>query len=661
MASLRPPLAISFLLPALVAAPPQVHGLSLSSLDRRVAPGDDFFAYANGAWLDSSMPGVMGLLGNLTNEQVAALIQAAAASKAPAGSDRRKLGDCYISLLDEATIEAKGLDPLRPTLQAIAAISDRQALARQLGTTLSTKSLFDFGVSPDPDDSSRYVPFLDQGRLGMPDRSYYLEDSKDMAFIRTQYLEHVTFLLKLAGLPDPEAHAAGVLDLETRLAQVHTSQEETMDVLKGNNHWRRTDFATKAPGLDWEAYFGAAKLQGPKIFVVRQPSAFTGLSALTATVPLETWKDYLAFQALQHRAQVLPRAVSRQSYYFNQKVLAGASGSPKRWESAVAQTNEALGELVGKAYVARYFPPADKAHIQKMVAHLKAAFRSRIEPLEWMAPATKAKALAKLEAMRVGVGSPDQWQNYSGLKIVAGDAFGNAERAERFRYACALRKLGRPVDPSEWNMTPQTVNAFYQPSRNALNLPAAFLQPPMFDPAHSDAINYGAIGAVIGHEISHGFDDMGAHFDATGTLRNWWTPQDLRHFQDSGQQLVKQYDAYQPLPDLHVNGSFTLGENIADLAGLAAAYDAYHSSLNGHEAPLVQGFTGDQQFFLSFAQMWRADAGEAWLRKQIHTDPHAPNQYRVDTVRNFDAWYTAFQVKPGQALYLAPAERVRIW
>ena len=661
MASLRPSLAISFLLPALVAAPPQAHGLSLSSLDRRVAPGDDFFAHANGAWLDSSMPGVMGLLWNLTNERVAALIQAAAASKAPIGSDRRKLGDYYTSLLNEPAIEAKGLKPLRPTLKAIAAISNRQALARQLGAMLATKSLFDFGVSLDPDDSNRYVPFLDQGRLGMPDRSYYLEDSKDMAFIRTQYLEHVTVLLKLAGLPDPEAHAARVLDLETRLAQVHISQEETRDVLKGNNHWSQTDFTAKAPGLDWEAFFAAAKLQGSKIFVVWQPTAFTGLSALTSTVPLETWKDYLVFHALQHRAQVLPRAVSRQSDYFNQKVLAGASSSPKRWMTAVDQTNRALGDVVGKAYVAHYFPPADKASIRGMVSHLKAAFRSRIERLDWMAPATKAKALAKLEAMQVGVGNPDHWQNYSGLKIVAGDAFGNAERAEHFRYACALRKLGRPVNRAEWNTTPQTVNAYYQPGRNALYLPAAFLQPPMFDPTHSDAINYGAIGTVIGHEISHGFDDMGAHFDATGTLRNWWTPQDLRHFQDSGQHLVKQYDAYLPLPDLHVNGSLTLGENIADLAGLAAAYDAYHFSLNGHEAPLVQGFTGDQQFFLSFAQMGRADATEASLRKQIHTDPHAPNQYRVNTVRNFDAWYTAFQVKPGQALYLTPAERVRIW
>lgn len=661
MVSLRPLLATILLLPALVGAPPQVHGLSLSSLDRRVAPGDDFFTYANGAWLDSSMPGVMGLLWDLTNERVAALIQAAAASKAPIGSDRRKLGDFYTSLLNEPAIEAKGLKPLRPTLKAIAAISNRQALARQLGAMLATKSLFDFGVSLDPDDSSRYVPFLDQGRLGMPDRSYYLEDSKDMAFIRTQYLEHVTVLLKLAGLPNPEAHAARVLDLETRLAQVHISQEETRDVLKGNNHWSQTDFTAKAPGLDWEAFFAAAKLQGSKIFVVWQPTAFTGLSALTSAVPLETWKDYLVFHALQHRAQVLPRVVSRQSDYFNHKVLAGASGSPKRWKTAVDQTNWALGDLVGKTYVAHYFPPADKASIRGMVSHLKAAFRSRIERLDWMAPATKAKALAKLEAMQVGVGNPDQWQNYSGLKIVAGDAFGNAERAEHFRYACALRKLVRPVDRSEWNTTPQTVNAFYQRGRNALYLPAAFLQPPMFDPAHSDAINYGAIGAVIGHEISHGFDDMGAHFDATGTLRNWWTPQDLRHFQDSGQHLVKQYDAYLPLPDLHVNGSLTLGENIADLAGLAAAYDAYHFSLNGHEAPLVQGFTGDQQFFLSFAQMWRADATEASLRKQIHTDPHAPNQYRVNTVRNFDAWYTAFQVKPGQALYLTPAERVRIW
>jgi predicted metalloendopeptidase len=649
-------------------------------MDRSVAPGDDFFAHANGTWVKrTEIPADRGSFGvgqevaDLTDRRTATLIKAAAASKAPSGSDLRKIGDCYTSFMDEKAIEAKGLSPLKPTFKAIEAIRDRSDLARYLGSTLRadvdvlnatnyyTANLFGLWVAQDLDEPTRYAPFLLQGGLGLPERSYYLDPSEGMAAIRAQYLAHVTAMLKLAGLPDAATRAAAVVDLETRMAKVHASREESGDVLKGNNHWSRADFAKKAPGLDWETYFAAAGLNQPEVFVVWQPAAFTGLSALTAEVSFDIWRDYLTFHALQHRSRVLPKAVVDQSFSFYGKVLSGASRPRDRWKYGVDQTNQALGEVVGKAYVARHFPPAEKARAQAMVANLIAAFRSRIEQLDWMAPATKAKAIAKLTVLKVGVGYPDRWQDYRGLKIVAGDAFGNAERAERFEYARNLRKLGQPIDRTEWVMTPQTVNAVNLPVMNALNFPAAILQPPYFDPKRPMVMDYGSIGAVIGHEISHSFDDSGSLFDATGKLNNWWTPEDLKHFQASADQLVKQYDAYQPFPGLHINGKQTLGENIADVAGLAAAYDAYRLSLGGKVAPVMQGFTGDQQFFISYAQSWREKTRDPLLRQQILTDGHAPAAYRPATVRNLDAWYTAFQVKTGQALYLAPADRVKVW
>lgn len=680
------PLIVCLAASLLVAAPPPkdpqttLQGLDLPSMDHSVAPGDAFYAYANGAWAkrteipaDRGTYGVDSEVTDLTDRRTAALIKAAAAGGAPAGSELRKIGDCYTSFMDQATIEVLGLRPLAPTFKAIAGLRNRKELAHFLGTTLradvdvlnathlETPNLFGLWVAQDLDHPTRYAPFLLQGGLGLPERSYYLDLSKGMAEIRAQYLAHVTAMLKLAGEADAPAKAAAVVDLETRIAKAHVSREATNDVLKGNNHWTRAEFGTKAPGLDWGAFFAAARLTRPKVFVVWQPTAVTGLSALVAEAPLATWQAYLTFHALQKRARVLPRAVEEQSFSFYGKVLSGASQPRERWVYGVAATNNTLGEAVGKAYVARHFPPEEKVRAQRMVANLIAAFRTRIQHLAWMTPETKAKAVAKLATLKVGVGYPDRWRDYRELKIVAGDAFGNAERAERFEYQRNMRKLGRPIDRTEWVMTPQTVNAVNLPVMNALNFPAAILQPPYFDPKRPVVMDYGAIGAVIGHEISHSFDDSGSLFDATGKLSNWWTPEDLKHFQASADQLVKQYDAYRPFPDLAINGKQTLGENIADVAGLAAAYDAYHLTLSGKPAPVVQGFSGDQQFFISYAQSWREKAREPVLRQQILTDGHAPASYRPATVRNLDAWYDAFQVKPGQALYLAPTDRVKIW
>jgi predicted metalloendopeptidase len=439
------------------------------------------------------------------------------------------------------------------------------------------------------------------------------------------------------------------------------SRAESEEVLKGNNHWSAAEFPQRAPGLDWPAYFAGAGLAQQREFVVWQPGAVTGISALAASVPLETWKDYLRFHLIDQLSGYLPKAFMAEEFAFHQKVLSGTPEQQPRWKRAVEETNAALGEAVGKLYVAKYFPPAEKARAEAMVRNLVAAFATRIDRLDWMAPATRAKAKAKLSALKVGVGYPDHWRDYSGLEVVRGEAFGNARRAQLFDYHYNLGKLGRPVDRGEWVMTPQLVNAVNLPAMNSLNFPAAILQPPNFDPQRDAVMDYGAIGAVIGHEISHSFDDQGALFDASGKLQNWWTQSDFAHFEAAGKRLIEQYDAYHPFPDISVNGRQTLSENIADVAGLADSFDGWRLSLHGDPAPTLEGFSGEQLFFLSFAQTWRRKSREPALRRQVVTDGHSPAEYRADTVRNLDAWYDAFKVVPGQKLYLAPPDRVRVW
>ncbi|HLN58602.1 MAG TPA: M13 family metallopeptidase [Thermoanaerobaculia bacterium] len=655
-------------------------GIDLDGIDRSVAPGDNFFAYANGTWLktteipaDRSSYGIGSMLDELTSQRTAALIKEAASSRGPAGSEARKIGDYYSSYMDEAAIEAKGLRPLEPALARIAGIADKQALARAIGGTLRadvdvlnatnfhTGNLLGLWVAQDLDEPAKYSPFLLQGGLGMPDREYYLDSSPRMAEIRLKYQAHIAAVLKLARVADAEAKAARIFDLEHSIARTHWGRAESEDVVRGNNHWTRQDFEKNAPGLDWAAFFAEAGLGREPVFVVWQPSAVTGISALVAAQPLETWKDYLVFRSIERASPFLPKAFGDEAFAFYGQVLTGTPKQRDRWKRGVAATNAALGEAVGKLYVRRYFPAPEKARAQEMVRNLIEAFRQRIDRLDWMAPETKARARAKLATLKVGVGYPDKWRDYSGLEIVRGDVLGNAERAGLFEYRRNLKKLGQPIDRDEWVMTPQTVNAVNLPVMNAMNFPAAILQPPYFDSARTAAMNYGATGATIGHEVSHSFDDQGALFDETGRLHNWWTREDFAHFQAAAAALVKQYDGYRPFPDLAVNGKLTLSENIADVAGLAAAYDAYRLSLGGKEAPVVQGLSGDKQFFLAFTQSWRQKIREPALRQRILTDSHSPGEYRADTVRNLDAWYDAFDVKPGEKLYLAPAGRVRVW
>jgi predicted metalloendopeptidase len=664
----------------LMAQQARTPGLDRAGMDPAVKPGDNFFDYANGTWLkqtdipaDRSTYGASAILIELTDRRVADLIQETAKANAPAGSDLRKIGDYYASFMDTTAIDAAGLEPLQPALDSIAAIRDRTDLARVLGsglradvdvlnnTNVYTENLFGLWVAQDLDDPTHYSPFLLQGGLGMPDRSYYVDSSASMSAIRAKYQEHIAAMLTLAKVQGADTRAAAIARLETRMAAAHASREATGDVTKGNNHWARADFGTKAPGLDWETYFAAAGLAKPATFVVWQPGAVTGLSALVASEPLDTWKDYLTFHAINSRAALLPTAVGQQAFAFYGPVLSGAQKQRDRWKRGVSATNGALGFAVGKLYTERFFPAAEKKRAQAMVANLIAAFAKRIDHLEWMAPSTKKEAKAKLAVLKVGVGFPDAWPDYAGLEIVKGDPYGNAERAGLFQLRQSLAKLDRRVNRSEWVMTPQTVNAVNLPAMNAMNFPAAILQPPYFDPTRPLVMDYGAMGAIIGHEVSHSFDNQGALFDATGKLHNWWTPEDFKHFERSSKQLVAQYDAYKPFPDLAVKGQQTLGENIADVAGLTAAYDAYKLSLHGKPAPVVQGMSGDQQFFVSFAQSWRGKSREPAMRNRILADGHAPPEYRASTVRNIDAWYRAFGVKPGERLYLAPAERVRIW
>ncbi len=668
---------ISALCQALPAAESTAKAVDLAAMDKSVAPGDDFNAYVNGAWLkatpippDKASYGVGAILADQTRKHTVALIQEAAAR--PKNEEARKIGDFYASFMDEAGIEAKGIEPLKPQLDALAAIADRPSLARMIGSTLradvdalnntnfQTGNLFGVWVTQGLDDPEHSYPYLLQGGLGLPERDYYISKTPKMAELRKQYQTHVTGMLKLAGLSDASARAERVFALETKIAEVHATRVESEDVHSAVT-WKQEELSGKAPGLDWPSLLEAAGLKDVPTFIIWQPKAVTGLSRLVATEPLDAWKDWLAFHAIEKAAGFLPRAFVQEHFAFYGKALTGTPQMRERWQRGADFTSAALGEEVGKLYVERFFPPQVKARVQAMADDLKKAFGNRIDSLTWMSAATKARAKEKLTTLIVGVGYPDRWSDDASLRIVKGDALGNLQRASLFEYQRQLAKLHQPVDRHEWWMTPQTVDAVNLPLQNALNFPAAILQPPFFDPQADAAQNYGSMGAIIGHEISHSFDDQGSQFDAKGRLANWWTKEDFDHFKAAGEALAAQYDAYHPFPDVAVNGHQTLSENIADLAGLAAAFDAYHLSLQGQADPSRDGFTGDQRFFIAFGQSWRGKMREAAMRNRIATDGHAPGQYRVATVRNIDAWYAAFSVTPKQKMYLDPKERVRVW
>ncbi|HEX4621006.1 MAG TPA: M13 family metallopeptidase, partial [Myxococcaceae bacterium] len=601
----------------LLSADATPHGLDLAGVDPAIAPGDDFDGYANGRWRaateipkDRNSWGPAGVLTEEVDHRLRSLMEEAKAGAA-AGSEARKVGDLFASFMDEAGIESKGLKPLRPELDGIARIKDRAALARALGasvradvdplndTRFQTPNVLGLWVAPSFSDPTHNAAYLLQGGIVLPDREYYFSDAAKMVELREKYRAYAADLFRVAGFTEPEARAGRVLDLETQIAKAHVVRADSEDVQKANNPWARADFAKKAPGLDWAAFFKAAGLDKQAGFIVWHPSALSGIADLAGKAPLEAWRDLLAFHAVDHATPLLSKAFVDLRFGFHSKALNGTPEQQERWKRAVAATNENLSDAVGQLYVKRYFPPEAKAKGQAMVAALIGAFDKRIDALAWMAPATRAKAKAKLKTLYVGVGYPEVWREYGKLRIAADDLVGNVERAEAFEYQRSLARLGKAPDAREWAMEPQRVDAVNLPLSNAINFPAAIMQPPYFDPEADPAINFAAMGAIIGHEISHSFDDQGAQFDEHGKLENWWTPEDAAHFKGAAEKLVAEFDAYQPFPDLRVNGRQCLSENIADVAGLAVAHDGWRASLGGGAPPKIQGLSGEQAFFLS--------------------------------------------------------------
>jgi putative endopeptidase len=673
--------AISLCSVAVAQAPTPVDtGISPANMDLSVRPGNNFYLYANGGYIarttlppDRASVGVFTTLSDASEHNVATIIEDATKAKAPAGSNEAKIAALYRSYMDQRAIESEGLHALLPRLAEIAAISNTHQLAHALGlslradvdalnnTNFHTANIFGLWVAPSFNDPDHYAPYLMQGGIFLPNRDYYLSDSPHMKDIRAKYLIHITSMLSLAADKDYDGRAERILALETAIAKRQISLADSENIHKANNPWKLTDFPAKAPGLDWAEFFRGAGLDHQSTFIVWQPTAITGEAALVASQPLQAWKDLLTFHLIEAYAAATSDALAEERFAFVGKVLTGTTKQRPRDIRGDILVSNVLGDAVGKLYAQRFFSPQAKAAAQDLVNNLLAAFRIRLEKVTWMAPDTKKEALAKLATLKVGVGYPDAWRSYADLEIKPNDLFGNLWRDSLFEYHYELNRIGKPVDRGEWCMTPQTVNAVNLPLNNGLNFPAAILQPPFFDPKAPAAANYGAIGTIIGHEISHTFDSEGAAFDSKGRVRNWWTPEDFAHFEAVTAALAAQYDAYKPFPDLAVNGKQTLGENIADVAGLTAAFDGFHASLHGSEAPKVDNLTGDQQFFIAFGQNWGSVIREAALRQQVLTDPHAPAEYRADTVRNNDGWYTAFEIQPTDKLYLAPKDRVHIW
>ena len=660
-----------FAVPAAAAAPEiGDFGFDTAGMDRAVPPGEDFYLFANGGWnrttqipADKARFGAFDVLSDRSLARSRGIIEAAAKAGPAGGTDAQKVGAYYTAFMDEAGIEARGLAPLQPMLARIAAVTTPTALAQALGNMnqIGVSVPVRFSVQQDPKAPQHYMVNVRQGGIGLPDRDYFLVDTPKFTDTRAKYATHIATMFKLAGMPDAEARAKAVFDLEHDIAAAQWSQIENRDPDKTYNLNTVASLGTTAPGFDWATYLKAAGLGSEPNFDVAQPSAMAGVAKLAATRPLAVWRDYLTLRVLEARAGVLPKAFRDESFAFNGTVLSGQPEEQPRWKRAVNATNGALGEAVGRLYVAQYFTPEAKAQADALVANLRASMRARIDTLDWMSPATKAQAKIKLASLDPKIGYPVKWRDYTALAAKPGDAFENTNRAQAFEYQRNLHKLGGPLDRTEWGMTPQTVNAYYNPPKSEIVFPAAILQAPFFDLNADPAVNYGGIGVVIGHEISHGFDDEGRKYDATGMLRDWWTPEDAAKFKVRADKLIAQYDAYEVLPGTHIKGGLTLGENIADLAGLRIAYDAYHISLHGKPAPVIDGMTGDQRFFLGFAQVWRERQRDAALLSQVTSNPHSPGEQRASTVRNFDPWYAAFNPQPGGKLYLTPEQRVRIW
>jgi len=639
------------------------YGFDEAGMDRSVAPGDNFYDYANGAWArntpipaDKSNYGMFTALDDLSKQRTQEILDAA---RNDASS---KIGNAYASYLDSATVEAKGLAPIQPWLDSIKAVKTRADYVAIVAQAARNGVSRPFGGYVGQDDKApeNYIYILYQGGLGMPDRDYYLQPGEKMEATRKAYVAHLAKMFALAGEKDGEKRAAAIMALETQIARVHWTQVDSRDADKTYNKMTVAALTKLAPGFDFASALKASGISSSDV-IVAQPSAIKGEAAILAKASLAVLKDQLLVRSLDDFADYLPDAIGNESFAFYGTTLSGTPQREERWKRGVTFIKGSLGEELGKVYVAKYFPPETKAAADQLVRNVLAAMGRRIDGLSWMSAEAKARAHKKLAAFTLKIGYPDRWRDYAGLKIKRDDLFGNALRSNQFDYAYMVGKLGQPIYRWEWGMTPMEINAYANFGMTEIVFPAAILQPPFFDPHADPAINYGGIGAVIGHEISHHFDDQGSKYDETGRLAQWWTDQDVKNFTALTDKLVKQYDAYEPLPGEHVKGALTLGENIADLAGLTAAYEAYKASLNGQEAPVIDGTTGDQRFYLGWAQVWRRSYREANLRQRLLTDPHSPSEQRTAIVRNLDPWYGAYSVPATGKLALPADARVRIW
>jgi putative endopeptidase len=646
------------------AAKPEIgdFGFDLSGMDKTVQPGDDFYAYANGTWAkntqipaDKSNYGMFTALNDLSQTRTREILDAAK------GDPNSIIGRAYSSYLDSATVEAKGLAPIQPWLNKIRAV-EKPGLAALLAEADRNGVQHFFGgyVGQDDKNPDVYTYIIFQGGIGMPDRDFYLKENERNTALQAAYLKHLENVLTLAGEANAPARAKAIYDFEKQVATVHWDKNDSSDATKAYNKMTIAELGKAAPGFDWPTFIRGLGVKEDTL-IVSQPSAFTGEAKLLADAPIAVIRDQLIVRSLDSFAGVLPDAVAKEAFSFYSTALSGTPQMEERWKRGVDFTTGSLGDAVGKDYVAKYFPPETKAAMDTLVKNILASMGSRIDGLTWMQPATKVKAREKLANFTTKIGYPDQWKDYSKLEIRADDLFGNSLRSNQFAHDDNIGHLGGPIRRWEWFMTPMTINAYANFGMNEIVFPAAILQPPFFDPHADAAVNYGGIGAVIGHEVSHHFDDQGAKYDETGKLADWWTPADVAAFEAAGKALIAQYDAYEVLPGEKLDGTFTLGENIGDLAGLTVAYDAYKKSLGGKEAPVIDGLTGDQRFFLGWAQVWRRNYREQNLSQRITTDPHSPSIQRTWVSRNLDPWYKAYQIKQGQKLYLEPKDRVRIW
>jgi putative endopeptidase len=646
-------------------------GILLKNMDKTVKPGDNFFAYVNGSWIkrteipaDKASYGAGYIMYEQAQENVKKIIENAANGNPKPGSDEQKIGDFYDAYLDMKARDSIGLAPLKDGFKNIDKIASATDLASYFADAnkIGVAVPFSVGVISDFKDPKKYMLFTWQGGLGLPDREYYLLENAKSDTIRQKYLAHIENMLKLSGMPDAATKAREIMTLEKLIASKQMKKEDTRNIPALYNKYAFSNLKTLMPDFDWNALLSRAGVKNQDTLVVTQVQYTKDLNSILKNTPLSTWKTYLKWSLINGSATSLTSDLDKEHFNFYSKTLYGIKEAQPLWRRAVESVNGSLGEVVGKVYVEKHFPPAAKQRMLKMVNNLLKAYESSIKDLDWMSAETKKQALDKISKFTPKIGYPDQWRDYSALKVVRKDLYGNQLRSSEFEYQRNLVKLGKPVDRTEWGMTPQTVNAYYNPFLNEIVFPAAILQPPYFDMNAEDAINYGGIGAVIGHEIGHGFDDQGSTFDGDGVMRNWWTEKDKEEYKKRTSALVAQYNQFKVFQDLQVNGVFTLGENIGDLGGLSIALKAYKTSLAGKYAPVIDGFTGEQRVFIGWAQGWLDKSREQALRNQVATDPHSPSQFRVNgVVRNIPEFYAAFNVKPGDSLYLAPDKRVRIW